>query len=289
MASNTVAFSSSSSSLLQVVVKSSKKRSPLRGKTCVAMAGKPFEVPKKYTKVQPMGGRVLIKIAETERETKGGVLLTEGSQQKPTSGKSCVDVLYGNFCVFSLSLLCLSYVFRRRRRLFPLRILSADILLLLLGDVEAIGDDVHGVKPGQTVLYNKFGIGADDMILNKEEFTMLRELDLIGTFPRSNASVDDIPNLEPLGDRLILTLKDAEMQTKGGILLTSGSQEKPVQGTVSKVGPGAWDEEKKALKPMNVKVGQEVVYFKYAGDQMQDGEGKKYVVLHESDVLAVLD
>lgn len=175
-----------------------------------------------------------------------------------------------------------------------MRILSADIfflslLLLLSGDVEAIGDDVHGVKPGQTVLYNKFGIGADDMILNNEEFTMLRELDLIGTFPRSNASVDDIPNLEPLGDRLILTLKDAEMQTKGGILLTSGSQEKPVQGTVSKVGPGAWDEEKKALKPMNVKVGQEVVYFKYAGDQMQDGEGKKYVVLHESDVLAVLD
>ena len=67
---------------------------------------------------------------------------------------------------------------RRRRRLLPLRILSADIfflslLLLLLGDVEAIGDDVHGVKPGQTVLYNKFGIGADDMILNNEEFTML--------------------------------------------------------------------------------------------------------------------
>ena len=77
MASTTVAFSSSSSSSLS---KSNvvKKRSPLRGKTCIAMAGKPFEVPKKYTKVQPMGGRVLIKIAETERETKGGVLLTEG-------------------------------------------------------------------------------------------------------------------------------------------------------------------------------------------------------------------
>jgi len=51
-----------------------------------AMAGKAFEVPKKYTKVQPMGGRVLIKIAETEVQTKGGVLLTQGSQQKPTSG-----------------------------------------------------------------------------------------------------------------------------------------------------------------------------------------------------------
>ena len=85
MAPTTAAFSSSSSLLSKSnVVKS--KRSPLRGKTCIAMAGKPFEVPKKYTKVQPMGGRVLIKIAETERETKGGVLLTEGSQQKPTSG-----------------------------------------------------------------------------------------------------------------------------------------------------------------------------------------------------------
>ncbi len=57
------------------------------------------------------------------------------------------------------------------------------------------------------------------MILNKEEFTMIRELDLIGTFPRSNASVDDIPDLEPLGDRLILKLQDAEMQTKGGIFI----------------------------------------------------------------------
>ena len=86
MAATTAAFSSSSSLLSKSNVVKSSKRSPLRGKTCIAMAGKPFEVPKKYTKVQPMGGRVLIKIAETERETKGGVLLTEGSQQKPTSG-----------------------------------------------------------------------------------------------------------------------------------------------------------------------------------------------------------
>ena len=57
-----------------------------RGDTVRAMAGAPFEVPAKYTKATPMGGRVLIKIADTEKETKGGVLLTEGSQQKPTSG-----------------------------------------------------------------------------------------------------------------------------------------------------------------------------------------------------------
>jgi len=208
----------------------------------VFAAGKPFEVAKKYSKVKPMGGRVLIKIARTEVETKGGVLLTQGSQMKPTSG-----------------------------------------------DIEAISDDVHGVKPGQTVLYNKFGIGADDLLVQDVEYTMIRELDLIGTFPKSNASVDDIPNLEPLGDRIILKLAQAELKTKGGILLTSSAQEKPVQGTVSKVGPGLWDDEKKEIKPMSVKVGQEVVYFKYAGDQMQDGEGNKYVVLHESDVLGTMN
>lgn len=145
------------------------------------------------------------------------------------------------------------------------------------------------MKPGQTVLYNKFGIGADDLLVQDVEYTMIRELDLIGTFPKSNASVDDIPNLEPLGDRIILKLAQAELKTKGGILLTSSAQEKPVQGTVSKVGPGLWDDEKKEIKPMSVKVGQEVVYFKYAGDQMQDGEGNKYVVLHESDVLGTMN
>ena len=130
------------------------------------MAGKPFEVPKKYTKVQPMGGRVLIKIAETERETKGGVLLTEGSQQKPTSGTLSSPSYDGNFVCLLLS---------RRKKIVSIQNTKRltfffSLLLLLLGDVEAIGDDVHGVKPGQTVLYNKFGIGADDMILNNEEF-----------------------------------------------------------------------------------------------------------------------
>ena len=66
--------------------RTSKLKPTRRGDTVRAMAGAPFEVPAKYTKATPMGGRVLIKIAETERETKGGVLLTEGSQQKPTSG-----------------------------------------------------------------------------------------------------------------------------------------------------------------------------------------------------------
>jgi hypothetical protein len=57
----------------------------------VFAAGKPFEVAKKYSKVKPMGGRVLIKIARTEVETKGGVLLTQGSQMKPTSG-TCIYI-----------------------------------------------------------------------------------------------------------------------------------------------------------------------------------------------------
>ena len=139
------------------------------------------------------------------------------------------------------------------------------------------------------MLYNKFGIGTDDVVCGGIEYTMLRELDLIGTFPKSNASVVDIPDLEPLGDRLILKVAPDEMKTKGGILLTAGSQEIPVQGTVSKVGPGKWDEAKKGFASMDVKVGQDVVYFKHAGDQMSDGEGNKYVVLHESDVLAIVE
>ena len=79
------------------------------------------------------------------------------------------------------------------------------------------------------------------------------------------------------------------MQTKGGILLTSGSKRNRCKArSLRKVGPRLGRGEE-SVKPMNVKVGQDVVYFKYAGDQMQDGEGNKYVVLHESDVLAILD
>ena len=60
------------------------------------------------------------------------------------------------------------------------------------------------MKKGVTVLYNKFGIGCVDIEMGGETYILIREEDLIGTFPGSGATANDIPKLTPLGDRVML-------------------------------------------------------------------------------------
>ena len=160
--------------------------------------------------------------------------------------------------------------------------------MIRAGDVTAIGPDVKHVKTGSTVLYSRFGIGCTDVVVAGEEYTMIREQDLIGTLPSSGARANDIPKLQPCGDRVLLSVEKAAAETKGGILLTEGSKEKPIVGTVVAVGPGKAGEKDEEVKPMTLKAGDKVIYFKYAGDQMTDEEGNGFVVLHESDCLAKL-
>ena len=127
-------------------------------------------------------------------------------------------------------------------------------------------------------------------------YVMINERDLIGTFPGAGATAEDIPKLTPLGDRILLKTDDAETTTAGGIMLTEGAVEKPCTATVLATGPGkkaaekGGEDEKDAAeaKPIAIKKGERVMYFKYAGDKMYDGDGKEYVVLHENDVLAVM-
>ena len=85
----------------------------------------------------------------------------------------------------------------------------------------------------------------------------------------------------------MLSVESASAETKGGILLTEGSKEKPIVGTVVAVGPGKADDDGE-VKPLTLKAGDKVIYFKYAGDQMSDEEGNAFVVLHENDCLAKL-
>ena len=127
-------------------------------------------------------------------------------------------------------------------------------------------------------------------------YVMINERDLIGTFPGAGATADDIPKLTPLGDRILLKTDDAETTTAGGIMLTEGAVEKPCTATVLATGPGkkaaekggADEKDAAEAKPIAIKKGERVMYFKYAGDKMYDGDGKEYVVLHENDVLAVM-
>lgn len=152
------------------------------------------------------------------------------------------------------------------------------------GDVVSIGPDASELKEGATVLYSKFGIGVTDFRMGDDEYCMLKESDVIGTFPKSGASASDIKDIQPCGDRVLLLVQKAEEQTAGGVLLPEAAKEQPVVGTVVRVGPGKKDEDGE-LKKVGLASGDKVIYFKYAGDKMQDDEGVDYVVIHETDIL----
>ena len=92
--------------------------------------------------------------------------------------------------------------------------------------------------------------------------------------------------LVPLGDRVVLKQLEAEETTKSGIILTSQSQEKPQQAEVIAVGPGGNIDGKEVT--MQVKVGQKVVYSKYAGTDVKLGD-EEFIIVKQSDILAVVE
>ncbi len=93
--------------------------------------------------------------------------------------------------------------------------------------------------------------------------------------------------LKPLSDRVVIAQTEAETKTEGGILLPDSAKEKPQQGKVVAVGPGkmlddgSWSE-------LSVKKGDNVYYGKYAGTEVEIGL-KKYVIVKESDILAIVE
>jgi chaperonin GroES len=94
-------------------------------------------------------------------------------------------------------------------------------------------------------------------------------------------------SLKPLGDRIVVEPIEQEEVTAGGIVLPETAKEKPQQGKVLAAGPGARDDEGKRIA-MDVKVGDKVLYAKYGGTEFKM-DGKKLLILRESDLLAVID
>lgn len=92
--------------------------------------------------------------------------------------------------------------------------------------------------------------------------------------------------LKPLADRVVVKVVEQEEKTKGGIVLPDTAKEKPQQAEVIAVGPGKLlDNGERA--PMEVKVGDKVVFAKYGGTEVKV-DGEEYLILRESDILAVL-
>ena len=92
--------------------------------------------------------------------------------------------------------------------------------------------------------------------------------------------------LVPLQDRVVLKQLEAEETTKSGIILTSSAQEKPQQAEIIAVGPGGIVNGKEVT--MNVKVGQKVIYSKYAGTDVKL-EDEEYIIVKQDDILAVVE
>lgn len=88
-------------------------------------------------------------------------------------------------------------------------------------------------------------------------------------------------SIKPLADRVLIEPAPAETKTIGGIIIPDTAKEKPLQGTVVAAGEGTKDE------TMVLKEGDTVLYGKYAGTELEF-EGKKYLIMRQSDVLAVL-
>lgn len=89
-------------------------------------------------------------------------------------------------------------------------------------------------------------------------------------------------NIKPLADRVLVQPMAAEQKVGGIIIPDTASKEKPIQGTIVAVGNGTKDEE------MILKTGDNVLYGKYAGTEVEL-EGEKYLIMRQSDVLAVLE
>lgn len=92
------------------------------------------------------------------------------------------------------------------------------------------------------------------------------------------------PKIHPLGDRVVVQPSSKEEVTKSGIILPDTAKEKPQEGTIVAVGPGRLDEDGKRIA-MEVKVGDKVLYAKYAGTEIKL-DGEEYLILRESDVIA---
>jgi len=92
--------------------------------------------------------------------------------------------------------------------------------------------------------------------------------------------------LKPLGNRVVVEPQEQEEITAGGIVLPETAKEKPQKGTVLSVGPGERDDEGKYI-PMDVKEGDTVLFAKYAGTEIKV-DGKKLLILRESDLLAIV-
>jgi chaperonin GroES len=99
--------------------------------------------------------------------------------------------------------------------------------------------------------------------------------------------MEELMKIKPLHDRVVVRRIEEEERTPGGVIIPDTAKEKPMQGQVLAVGPGARDESGKRIQP-DVKAGDTILFGKYSGQEIKI-EGEEYLIMREDEVLAVID
>ena len=94
-------------------------------------------------------------------------------------------------------------------------------------------------------------------------------------------------SIKPLEDRIVVKSLEAEQTTASGLVIPDTAKEKPQEGEVLAVGPGRWNEDGDQRVPLDVKVGDKVIYSKYGGTEVKYG-GDEFLILSARDVLAIV-
>jgi chaperonin GroES len=94
-------------------------------------------------------------------------------------------------------------------------------------------------------------------------------------------------NIKPLEDRIVVKPLDAEQTTASGLVIPDTAKEKPQEGEVVAVGPGRFNEDGDERIPMDISVGDKVIYSKYGGTEVKYG-GDEFLILSARDVLAIV-
>src|SRR3954468_5735555 len=105
--------------------------------------------------------------------------------------------------------------------------------------------------------------------------------------PKHTHAMEVLMSLKPLEDRIVVKPGDAEETTASGLVIPDTAKEKPQQGEVLAIGPGRWDEDGENRIPVDVSVGDIVIYSKYGGTEITS-EGQDVLILNARDVLAVV-
>jgi chaperonin GroES len=95
-------------------------------------------------------------------------------------------------------------------------------------------------------------------------------------------------NIKPLEDRILVQTVEAEQTTASGLVIPDTAKEKPQEGEVLAVGPGRFNEDGDERIPLDVSVGDKVIYSKYGGTEISHG-GEDYLILSARDILAVIE